>query len=124
LLDQRPKDFPKAIDKAGDGAAAIRKEPGDGRNKSSYPGTKTAIDGCPSAGGRDEIHKEYASLAARHSAADHPSDRAFPSSRLIAWPGKNGQLSNCQFIQILRICNEYLHSAFDRRRYLAHVYLR
>jgi hypothetical protein len=85
LLDQRPKDFPKAIDKAGDGAAAIRKEPDGGRNESSYPGTKTAIDGCPLAGGRDEIHKEYASLAARHSPADHPSDRAFPSSRLIAW---------------------------------------
>jgi hypothetical protein len=27
----------------------------------------------------------------------------------------NRQLSNCQFIQILRICNECLRGAFDRR---------
>jgi hypothetical protein len=40
LLDQRPKDFPKAIDKAGDGAVAIRKEPDGGRTNQAAPEPK------------------------------------------------------------------------------------
>jgi hypothetical protein len=55
-----------------------------GRNHATLSGTKPAIDGCSSTGGRDEICNKHPTLAGRHSTADHPSDRAFRSSRVIA----------------------------------------